>query len=109
MHGYIPAKVIEMKNLLTILFYTTLILFSSLSMAAVERPTDQAASCTEGITKHHAGPPGKGIVHYGRKDCRRVDIAAFERSKADATRDVAAGDHEVKIGKPVHNRRLKNQ
>jgi len=109
MHGYEPAEEIEMKNLLATLLYTTFILLTSSSMAAAEKASDQAASCTEEIVKHHAGPPGKGIVHYGREDCRQTDIAAFERSTADNPKDVEEELQEIKIGKPGYNRRLKNQ
>ena len=98
-----------MKNLLKTLIYSILILFSSMSMAAAERPADQAAACDEGISKHHAGPPGKGILHYGREDCRQAEIAAFERSTADNPKVIVEDEHEVMIGKPGHNRTQKNQ
>ena len=93
-----PDKVNEMKIQFKSLLYTLLIMFSSLTMAATEKPADQAAPCTEGLTQHHAGPPGKGVDHFERVNCNRAEIAAFERSTSDRSKDASRSGMTVKPG-----------
>ena len=93
-----------MKTLLKTLLYTLLIMFASQSMAAAARPADQAAPCTEGLTRHHAGPPGKGSDHFERINCNRAEIAAFERSTGVASKAASMSGHENMAGAPGYSR-----
>jgi len=93
-----------MKTLLKTLLYTLIIMFTSQTMAAASGSADQAAPCIEGITQHHAGPPGKGVDRFVRNDCNRAEIAAFERSTTVMAKTASNGGHENMTGQPGNSR-----